>query len=196
MTDQWTSHDGDFGVAPTLDEQNANKERSGNAVRAALILVVLVGMGFLMRLLAYGFPDHPKTLARDAVVSGFAGGVLVVQELVRELVRDLASIADVLAGALVSLLATVVADFVVKRLGIPWYIFLIAGLVGGFVLGVVIAFVRAGLEGPIKKVRPAFAAFWTRVGPPLTRSGPVVLGFLLLLLSMFLQLRAINLGEH
>jgi len=187
LADQRTSQDG--GPTP---EKPAH-ERSSRVGRAVLILTVLVGVGITMRFLAYGFPAHVKTLERDAVLSGFAGGILVVQELIRELLRDLVAIANILSGSVLAGVLAGVAGIAVETAGVSERTLGVIGLLillgVGVVLGASVTIVEES------RAKATFAALWAKVAASLSTYCPLVLGFLLLLLSMFLQLRAIDLGR-
>jgi hypothetical protein len=145
--------------------------------QATLVMILLLIGGWSMYELAQEWPGHPKTLARGAVICGFLGGVLVVRELVRGLLENM-------KGVTVGLFsATAGAGFAVIGLGALVTFGIIAVTV--FLYRIVERVVTQASDG--EQLREKVAAATPQVA--------LALGFLLLLLGLFLQLRAIELGK-
>ena len=131
--------------------------------------------------LAYVLPAHWKTLARDAVISGALGAALLVQEFVRDVVGQIRFLPVAVAGGVIGLVGVAVLE----GLHIYWWIGAVAVVAAG-----VVAYIVAALVDPATLNRLGHS-----VGPSVVRYGPFVLGLALLLLSMFLQLRSIELDS-
>jgi hypothetical protein len=144
---------------------------------APLLVIAIVGGGYLIHWLARTglFPAHPKTLARDAAILGFIGGLFLVEELVRKVVdeppRNL-----VLA---INLAASILLVLVTR--GFALWVRLVA--IFTLVLGVSQAKSASPATGRRAKMAPA------------VRYGAVGLGVALLVLALFLQLRSIDLSK-
>jgi hypothetical protein len=163
----------DVGGQEQLQEQLARLEKH----LATFTIIGFLLAGYLVYELAQVWSDHPKTLARDALIAGFLGAVLVVRELVRKLLSNL-------RGVTVGLFSSV-GGAVLGVVGLE--LIVVVGILAGvtFVYRFVVTVAERVWDLPA--LRKKIAAGLTPVA--------LGLGLLLLLLSMFLQLRAIELGN-
>jgi hypothetical protein len=140
-----------------------------------LVLVGIVAAAIGLYFAAKVFPPHPKTLARAAVVIGFVGAAILVEQLAREVIKQFRRI-------------VVIAITV----GPP-----VAALIlsSETVLVIIGAFVAVGALVPLF-VSPEsdIASKLSSIdsNSKLGRYGPIVLGMALLVLGVFLQLRSIE----
>jgi hypothetical protein len=147
---------------------------------AALSGVALYGLYRVVQAL----PPHSKTLARDAVILGFAGAALLIQEFVRSLLA-----LRYIAGVIWLFAASSLVAIVAGALGVQWWGAALVLGVPGVILKLLI---QEHAPDPGSETM-----LWlrTKVLSRVIRYGPVVLGLVLLALSMFLQLRAIDLSR-
>jgi hypothetical protein len=155
-----------------------------------LFLVAFAGATYGLYELVQALPPHSKTLAREAVIAGFVGALLVVRELAAPILREL-------PGLVVPFLPGValVASFVTLVIGGLTAIHVsLPGWLLGFIFPLVLVFAFAlidPVDERLKRVKLPDSALikWT------ARYGPASVGAALLVLSMFLQLRSIDLSK-
>lgn len=142
-----------------------------------VIAIAIVGGGYLMHWLARTglFPANPKTLARDAAILGFIGGLCLVEQLVHELVEEppqnLLLAINIAAPLLVVLISK----------GLPLWMRLVT------IVSVAVGTIQAVSASPARRKR-------AKIGP-VVRYGAIGLGVALLVLALFLQLRSIDLSK-
>jgi hypothetical protein len=155
-----------------------------------LFLILSAAATYGIYELVQSLPPHSKTLARDAVIAGFVGALLVVRELALPILRELPGmVVPFLPGA-----ALVVAFVVFVVGGLSAIGVSLPGWLLGFVFPLVLVF-AFGLVDPVDKrlkrvkLPDSTSIRWV------ARYGPACLGAALLVLSMFLQLRSIDLSK-
>ena len=154
------------------------EQRSWRAI--AILSLAILGI-YILHGLAYVLPPHWKTLARDAVISGAIGAALLVQEFVRDVIGQIRFVPVAVAGGVIGLVGVVILE----GLHIYWWIGAVAVVVVGIAFYVVVAlFDHATLD-----------RLGRSLGSSVLRYGPLVFGLALLVLSMFLQLRSIELDS-